>query len=79
MFHRISTKVRSISVPTANLINDRIGGKKSRDAAPGRLRINALEQLTRLFDACGMDNTYIRWVAYTGEGCIFIAARPDYE
>jgi hypothetical protein len=44
-----------------------------------RLRINALEQLTRLFVACGMDNTYIREVAYADGDCIFIAARPDHE
>jgi hypothetical protein len=67
------------SVAVTNLINDRIGSNKSRDAAPGRLRINALEQLTRFFAACGMDNTNLRGVAYAGEDCIFMAAKPDYE
>ncbi len=42
-------------------------------------RIKALEQLTRLFDAYDMENTYIRKAAHAGGDCIFIAAKPDHE
>ena len=64
-------------MPTANLINDGLGGKKSRDGAPGRLRINALDQLTRLLGAYGMDNTNIRRVAYAWIKNIVLGVRVE--